>query len=240
MPTNTAVLSPPARSSASSRVRVLQGLLYTGFWVVMLFVAAGTVHWTRGLICCVTYGVSVLVMGGVVQRLNPALLPARTQWRHRDTKPFDKIILAIFLPLSTIQPVVAGLDVVRFHWSSMPLSTLPLGLALFIPGMSLIGWAMAVNPWAEGTVRIQSDRGQQVVRTGAYRFVRHPMYLGMVLMNPGFACMFGSAWLLVLSGLMAVILVVRTALEDATLQRELHGYSEYARGTRWRLVPGVW
>lgn len=231
-------VSPQAQHSAFRRV--VQSLLYMALWIAMLFVSAGTVHWTRGWICCILYGTAMVTMGAIVHRLNPGILAARTKWRHRDTKHFDKILLSIYLPLNIVQPVIGGLDVMRFRWSSMPPWTLFLGLVLFLLGVTVIGWTLAVNPWAEPSVRIQSDRGQRVVQAGPYRFVRHPMYVGMIIMDPGLACMLGSFWLMAVAGVIILILILRTALEDATLQRELAGYAEYAQGTRWRLVPGVW
>lgn len=224
----------------SGAARLLQGLGFMAFWIALLFVSAGTIRWTRGWICAITYGITMLAMGFVVARINPALIAARAKWRRHDAKLYDKIILAIYLPLTILQPAIAALDAVRFRWSPMPFWTLYPGLAIFFFGVVLIGWAMAVNPWAEASVRIQSDRGHQVVRSGPYRFVRHPMYVGMILMYLSVASILGSNWALSIAGIMAIILIVRTALEDRTLQRELPGYSEFADVTRWRLVPGLW
>lgn len=224
----------------SGLARIFQGLAFMAFWIALLFVSAGTTHWLRGWICAVTYGVTMLAMGFIVSRINPALMPARAKWRRRDAKLSDRIILAIYLPLSILQPAIAALDAFRFRWSPMPFWTLYPGLAIFFICVVLIGWAMAVNPWAEASVRIQSDRGHQVVHSGPYRFVRHPMYVGMILMYLAVALMLGSNWALALAGFMAVILIVRTALEDRTLQRELPGYREFTGVTRWRLLPGIW
>jgi protein-S-isoprenylcysteine O-methyltransferase Ste14 len=236
----------PARKESKFRKygidRLLQGLGFGVFWVALLFVSAGTVHWLRGWICAISYVATMLTVGVVIWRLNPGLFTARAKWRsNRGTKPFDKIILPIYFPLTIAQPAVAGLDSVRFRWSSMPFWTLYAGLALFFAGIFLMASTMAVNPWAEATVRIQTDRGQQVVRTGPYRFVRHPMYVGMILMYFSIALMLGSMWALAIGALMAALLVIRTAFEDRTLRRELPGYEEFATTvTRWRLLPGIW
>jgi len=220
--------------------RVLSGLGFMVLWVGLLFGFAGTMDWTRGWICAGSYLFSMLTLGMVVSRLNPELISARANWRHGDTKQFDKIILPIYLLLTIVQPAIGGLDAVRFRWSSMPFWTLYLGLALFAVAIFFLTWVMAVNPWAESTVRIQTDRGHQVLRTGPYRIVRHPMYVGMSLMYPSAALMLGSWWALAVSGLMGMLLVVRTGLEDRALRRELPGYEEFTRVTRWRLAPGIW
>jgi protein-S-isoprenylcysteine O-methyltransferase Ste14 len=138
------------------------------------------------------------------------------------------------------QPVVAGLDAVRFRWSSMPFATVYLGLALLACGMALIAWAMAVNPFAERSVRIQSERGQTTVTTGPYRIVRHPMYLGALMMFPATGLVFGSWWTVVIGIILALLFVWRTGMEDRFLFRELPGYPQFAATTRYRLLPGIW
>lgn len=242
----SATALPPATQQPASKFekygisRMLSGLAFMAFWTALLFVSAGTIHWLRGWICALSWIVIMLTMGIVVWRRNPSLMAARANWRRGDTKRFDKVILPFFLPLTIVQPAVAGLDAVRFRWTSMPFWTLYLGFALFLVAIAFIASVMAVNPWAESTVRIQADRGQQVVRSGPYRIVRHPMYVGIILMYPATAIMLGSLWALAIAAVIAVIFIVRTALEDRTLQRELPGYREFAAATRWRLLPGLW
>ncbi len=220
--------------------RVLQVAASTALWLIATFACAGTLRWTRGWICTGVY-IAVLTAAGVAVRLrNPVIYEARAKWRHSDTKRFDKVLLSIYLPLTYVQPAVAGLDAVRFRWTSMPFWTVWPGIALFVAAMGLASWVMMVNRFAETTVRIQTDRAHTVVSTGPYRWVRHPMYVGAILMYPATALMLGSMWALAVAGLIAVLMVVRTALEDRTLRRELVGYEEFTTRTRWRLVPGIW
>ena len=103
-----------------------------------------------------------------------------------------------------------------------------------------IAAAMAVNRNLETTVRIQRERGHQVTTHGAYRLVRHPMYVGMITQLSAVALLLGSGWALVPALGCAIMIVVRTALEDRTLLRDLPGYPEYASATRYRLAPGIW
>jgi protein-S-isoprenylcysteine O-methyltransferase Ste14 len=100
--------------------------------------------------------------------------------------------------------------------------------------------AMAANPFLESTVRIQKDRSHVVVTAGPYRIVRHPMYVGALVMFAAWPLLLGSAWSFVPLAAMVPALVVRTALEDRMLQRELAGFADYAQRTRYRLLPGVW
>lgn len=220
--------------------RALQIIGFTALWLALLFGAAGRVDWERGWIFVALYVVGMGTTGVVVKRANPDLLEARAKWRRKDTKPFDKVFLAAFVPLSTVQPAIGALDVVRFGWSHMAEWWLWAGIALFVAGMALMAWSMVANRHAETTVRIQTDREHSVVTHGPYRFVRHPMYVGAISMYVSSAMILGSEWALWLAGVIAVMFVWRTALEDRTLRRELPGYEEFAARTRYRLLPGVW
>jgi protein-S-isoprenylcysteine O-methyltransferase Ste14 len=112
-----------------------------------------------------------------------------------------------------------------------------IGLLL---AMGLVAWVAINNAYLSAVVRIQDDRGQQVVTTGPYRYVRHPMYAADLFFFWGIPLLLGSWWALVPSLLIVVVMIIRTALEDKTLQAELPGYKEYAEKVRYRLVPGVW
>ena len=101
-------------------------------------------------------------------------------------------------------------------------------------------WAMVHNPHFERGVRIQAEREHRVAKTGPYRYVRHPAYIGSFAFELATPILLGSLWALIPGVLSALLILVRTALEDKTLQEELPGYREYARHTRYRLLPGVW
>jgi protein-S-isoprenylcysteine O-methyltransferase Ste14 len=209
------------------------------FWIAVLFVSAGTWRWPRGWVCVALYFSTMMATGALMKRFNPELLQARSNWKYADTKPFDKIILRVFLPLTFVLPAVAGFELRLAHRFVAPW-TLYAGAVVFLAAMAIVNWALITNRFAETTVRIQSDRGHSVISSGPYRFVRHPMYVGSILMYPGTALMLGSRWAPIVGIVIAAILVVRTALEDRTLRRELAGYEEYAAVTRYRLIPGVW
>jgi protein-S-isoprenylcysteine O-methyltransferase Ste14 len=107
-------------------------------------------------------------------------------------------------------------------------------------GWALFMWAMGANAFFSEAVRIQEERGHTVVTDGPYRYVRHPGYVGAILALFATPLLLGSLWALIPAGLATIGYVVRTALEDKTLQEELDGYTEYAQQTRYRLLPGVW
>jgi protein-S-isoprenylcysteine O-methyltransferase Ste14 len=112
-----------------------------------------------------------------------------------------------------------------------------LGLAL---AGALIFWTLAANTYLSRMARIQEDRGQVVVTAGPYRFVRHPMYSGIILLFIGMPIALGSLWALLPGAVIGALFVLRTAKEDRMLRDELSGYAEYAQRVRYRLVPRVW
>ncbi len=232
--------SPAAPTGSRGAKLLLQVCAFFLWWIGSLFLAAGRLDWIRGWISVALVVVGMPAVGLIIRRYNAPVLEARSNWRHKDTARFDKIFLAIYGPLITIQPAVAGLDAGRYHWTSLPFGFVYAGSTLFAAALALITWVMVVNPFAEKTVRIQTDRGHTVVTFGPYRFVRHPMYVGMILLFVSTAFVWGSVWALRLDAVMAVLLIWRTAREDRTLRQELAGYEQYAAITRYRLLPGVW
>jgi len=230
--------SPLPKPSAARRL--LQVVVTYVWFIASLFIAAGRWDWIRGWISVALSVVGLTAVGLIVQHYNPELMAQRARWRRKDTKPFDKIFMAIFMPLVVIQPAVAGLDAVRYHWSSMPFGFVYPGVILFVLSMVLIAWVMAINPYAETSVRIQTDRGHTVVTSGPYRLVRHPMYVGVMLDYVGNSLVWGSAWALGITGVIILLFLWRTAREDRTLRQELSGYEDFAAHTRYRLLPGVW
>jgi len=239
MPEESVEASSPQPKPGAAR-RLLQVLFNYVWFTCALFLAAGRLDWTRGWISVALSVVVLTAMGLIIQRYNPELMAERARWRRKDAKPFDKIFMAVYLPLVLLQPAVAGFDAVRFRWSAMPFAFVYVGAVLFIVSSVLLTWAMVVNPYAETSVRIQHDRGHQVITSGPYHFVRHPMYVGIVVMSLANPLIWGSVWTLAMSGFLVLLFIWRTALEDQTLRRELPGYEEFAARTRYRLLPGVW
>jgi len=226
-------------NKAGVRSIIVQSILIIiGFAV--LFAAAGTLDWLNGWIYAVLIVISQSVSWAVLARVNPQLLNARGTLAKKDTKGFDRVWIALY-PLFTFgNLVVIGFDAVRFQWSSMPLWPAFAGILIFIFAMVIATWAMAVNKFFEWTARIQEDRGQQVCTDFPYSIVRHPGYSGLILSHLSYPLILGSWWGFVLAGLLSLIIVARTSLEDRMLQEELPGYKEYAQQVRYRLLPFIW
>lgn len=218
----------------------LKGLIGVAILVLMPPLLAG--HWDLPTVWALiaVYIGFLLAAWFTIFRRDPDLLRERQQ-SGPGAKRWDRIWLTIYSMILLSTLVVAILDVGRFHWSdTVPIWLQVAGLVGFAASLVFAGWAMAENTFFSEVVRIQHDRGHRVVATGPYRYVRHPGYLGNIIAWPCTALAIGS-WLALLPAAVVVVLyVIRTALEDRTLQAELAGYVEYAQQVRYRLVPGIW
>jgi len=216
-------------------VRVLGGSVF----VLLIFAAAGTFHWPRlwfflGFYLLATSGLMIWL-----KKRDPELFRERTTVK-KGVKAWDKIIVKVYTALLMVLYIVVPLDAVRFGWSRVPSALSWSAFGVIFLAWVVVFWAFRENAFLSALVRIQSDRGHAVCTTGPYRFVRHPMYLAVILVLPGVPLFLGSLYGLIPAGLAAALFVLRTSLEDRTLQRELPGYADYAARTRWKLVPKVW
>jgi protein-S-isoprenylcysteine O-methyltransferase Ste14 len=203
------------------------------------WVFAGRIGWPQLAHLMTFFTIFYLLSLSILYRLNPDVITARAKI-HKGTKTWDLVWLAIYTLSTVASAIVAWLDVVVYRATTMSQWWEIPGYLLFGAGMALFTWAMAVNRFFEKTVRIQTDRGHQVIDRGPYAFVRHPGYSGAVLFHAAQCLVLGSRWVAYVSALMVVEVVVRTVLEDRTLREELPSYEDYARRVRYRLVPGIW
>jgi len=204
----------------------------------LLFVLARFLGWTLGWIYLGLLGAGLMVNLVCLLRWNRELIGRRMRL-GKGTKPWDIVWSVLIAPVMIAVFVVAWLES-RERAPIPPDAAWVLGLLLFLPGWALITWSMAVNPFFEKTVRIQTDRSHRVIDGGPYATVRHPGYVGFAAWFLATPLLLGTHWAFVPAVLTVVGLVVRTALEDRTLRAELPGYAEYASRVRFRLVPGVW
>jgi protein-S-isoprenylcysteine O-methyltransferase Ste14 len=220
---------------------ILQAALGLVAYGLILFLPAGRVDWIWGWAQLIVVALFMAAHPLLLIPINPELLAEREKgFRDEGVKSWDKWIAG--LAAGTLLPlwVVAGLDV-RFHWTGgMPLIFHLCGLLANILGYGLFLWAMVSNAFFAEGVRIQQERGHSVATGGPYRYVRHPGYAGAILAALATPFLLGSLWALIPAALSATLYVVRTSLEDRTLREELPGYGDYAKQTRWRLLPGVW
>jgi len=229
---------PEVRSGAIRwMIREMAGNLIL---IALLFGIAGRWDWWAGWALSGIYIVWSVATAVLILPVNPEMLAERARPRP-GTKRWDTILLVALGVAMLAEYVVASMDA-RWGWTPpMPLAVRIAGLMAAALGYDvLLVWAMVSNAYFIATVRIQSDRGQAVATGGPYRYVRHPGYLGTILLHLGVPFLLNSLWALIPGVLGVLVLVVRTVLEDRTLQAELPGYVAYAGRVSYRLLPGVW
>ncbi len=217
---------------------VIQRITLLLVFAVILFAAAGTLRWLQGwiyLLYTLLLETCTLIL---LAKRAPEMLDQRGTW-PAGVRAFDKAFIVLWLTLSFITPVVAGLDK-RLGWSPMPMAAVYCGAVVIVLSYTLATWAMVENEYFEQFVRIQTDRAHQVVTSGPYQIVRHPGYAGAILGAISTPLMLGSWYTFIPAGLVALFFIIRTALEDRTLRQDLEGYESYSQQTRYRLFPGLW
>jgi protein-S-isoprenylcysteine O-methyltransferase Ste14 len=213
--------------------QVLFTFILTG---AVMFLSAWTVAWKWAWILM---GVNIVVLGINFFALPAELIEERGR-KKENVKAWDRILAVMgIVPYFGVY-VVAGLDY-RFYWSpELDACVHALSLLCYFLGSMLVTWAMVSNRFFSTMVRLQTDRDHTVATGGPYRFVRHPGYVGFIITLVTTPIILGSLYALPVSALSVILLVIRTALEDATLKAELGGYAEYSKKVKYRLLPFIW
>ena len=224
---------------------VVKLIVQTVVWVttmgILLFVAAGTCKWSAAWFFLAEEGSLGLAVGLWLARHDPALLAERlAPIVQRDQKRWDKLLMGVVFVGWNGWLVVMALDAQRFRWSTMPFGWRVVGAVLIFLSIFIAWLTFRENSYAAPVVKLQRDRGQSVISSGPYRYVRHPMYAGAILFFFGAPLLLGSLWGLALVPLLIAVLAVRAVNEERLLATELDGYSDYAKRVRNRLVPLVW
>jgi protein-S-isoprenylcysteine O-methyltransferase Ste14 len=220
---------------------IIQLLLFIGVVPLLPLLISGNwlwwEAWVYAILCILGFVVSRVLAG----RRHPGLLSERARFmRHADALPWDKVLAPLLSLGGGFMPLVAGLDA-RFSWS--PAFILPVklaALAVILAGYALASNALIENRYFSGVVRIQADRDHHVVSSGPYRWMRQPGYAGALLTYLGTPVFLDAVTAFLPTAILLILLVIRTYLEDTTLQERLAGYGEYTREVPYRLLPGVW
>lgn len=219
---------------------VLTSLIAVVLLAASLFLSAGTLLWWQAWIYLFTAAAILVLDYVVLVPISPDLLGERSRYQ-KGAKAWDQLLSRL---MATIGPVVilivSGLDY-RNSWSGdFPAWIVVIAMEFVLLGGLLALWAMAANRFFIGMVRIQDERGHRVVKSGPYRYIRHPGYLGSLFYILFTPLALGSLWALVPAVLTLGVIILRTYLEDNTLKNELPGYQEYTAEVHHRLVPGIW
>jgi protein-S-isoprenylcysteine O-methyltransferase Ste14 len=211
------------------------GLLVLG---VIVFVPAGTLAYWQGFVFIIVFTLSTNLIGLTLARNDPALLERRMKvGPAAETRPVQKAIIAIAFAGMIALVIVSALDH-RFGWSRAPAWIAVLGNVLVALGLMIDLVVFRENSYGAST--IETMAGQHVISTGPYALVRHPMYVGVLILVIGTPLALGSYWGLLFLLLTVPILVLRILDEERMLASDLDGYMTYMHTVRYRLVPGLW
>ena len=216
----------------SAITKFLLGLVCTA---LLLFVPAGTVHFPSGQLLILLLFVPMFVAGLVMMAANPALLRSRLQVREPQREQKSVVALSGLMFLGGF--IAAGLDF-RLGWSAMPKTVCICAAVLFVVAYILYAEVLRENTWLSRTVRVQE--GQQLVDTGLYGVIRHPMYAATILLFLSMPLVLGS-WVACAFFLPYPLLIAkRIKNEEHLLEEQLNGYADYKDRVKYRLVPYIW
>ncbi len=204
-----------------------------------IVLTAGRWDWIEFWIFLATYLTVFVAWGMYLKFKKPDLMEERLTAFGKGKK-WDRILISIYWIMILVFLFTAALDAGRYQNFITPIPIKILAMLFILAGYALGFWSGIANQYLSSFVRIQEERGHQVSQAGPYRFIRHPMYAGDILTYPFVALFLNSLWALIPAVLIILLFILRTHLEDNTLQKELDGYREYAQQVKYRLVPYVW
>ena len=239
METKTA--NPKLAGTFTRRQLISLIVTYLFIPVILLLIGWDLTWWQAWLFSALIFTAGIGGRG-LAERRHPGLMAERTNIEKAPgVKSWDKVLSPLMgISISFPLIIVAGLDH-HLRWSpAFPIWLNTIGLILIALGYAFSVWALVENRFFSSMVRIQTDRGHVVCDSGPYHIVRHPGYVGNILPLFGIVLALSSVWTLIPAIIALVIVVIRTALEDRTLQEELPGYRDYAQRIRYRLFPGIY
>ncbi|MFB3897759.1 MAG: isoprenylcysteine carboxylmethyltransferase family protein [bacterium] len=220
-------------------IRILASLL---IFFMLIFGSAGRLDYWQGWIYYSIYlgFIGIFLYKYITDTAFKDLVKERMK-PGPGTKWWDKIFYIMYIPFSMITIFLSVLDAGRFDWAlKVPISIYIISCILYILSIGFVSWAMWTNRFFSSMVRIQTDRGHQVIQTGPYQYLRHPGYAGAIVWWLTTPLVLGSILGCIPTSIIILGFIIRTVLEDRTLQKELPGYQEYTQKVKYRLFPKIW
>jgi protein-S-isoprenylcysteine O-methyltransferase Ste14 len=216
-------------------IGILGLVVFSGVW----FFIAGRLTWWQGWAFLLTFIIYVSILAWRLSKVNPELMQERNRPANV-AEAWDRAVIGIYSVILVVLLIVSALDGGRYGWSVIPLGVQLIGWLLLVAAGAIIWHVMMTNAYLSSWARIQEDRKQVVVQEGAYRYIRHPMYLGIILAFLGIPLALGSWWAMIPSIAIVGLFVFRTNREDQMLKDGLDGYAEYMKKVKYKLLPGIW
>ena len=206
-----------------------------GLITLMLFLPAGTWHYMQAWVFLALMFIPMLLVGVWLYLFQPELLAKRLNNKEKEQQ--QKSVVALSGLMFIFGFVLCGLDY-RFAWSSVPLWLMIVASVFFLIGYGMYAEVLRENAYLSRTIEVQED--QQLIDSGLYGIVRHPMYTATILMFVSIPLILGSLWALIIFGIYPLLIVLRIQNEEQVLAKGLAGYTDYQKRVRWRLIPFIW
>lgn len=216
----------------NSIVKLLSGLVMIA---ILLFLPAGTWHYLHAWLFIALLFVPMTMIGIWLYLSQPNLLAKRLGNKEREQQQKNVVALSGLMFISGF--VLCALDY-RFGWSSVPVWLVVVASVIFLLGYGMYAEVMRENAYLSRTIEVQE--GQQLIDSGLYGIVRHPMYTATILMFMAIPLVLGSFWALFVFAIYPILMVLRIQNEEQVLAKGLAGYPEYQKRIKWRLVPFIW
>ena len=210
-------------------------LFFIPVWLLVFFPPAGTFDFWQAWVVLAILFIPAALVSVYWLKNDPEVVERRA--RISEKEPEQKLIMKILYLFFVLTFLVPGFDR-RFQWSNVPTPVVIVAEILVLLGYGICLWAIAENRFASRTVQVGEE--QTVISTGLYAIVRHPMYLGILLMCIALPLALGSYWAIIPALFIIPVLGARIWNEENVLVRELKGYREYMQKTKYRLIPGIW
>ena len=202
---------------------------------LLLFLPAGTWHYWHAWLLLALLFVPMVCMGIVMLIFSPELLSKRLN--NKEKEQTQKHVVALSGLMFIAGFMLCGFDY-RFVWSQVPVWVVVVASLLFLLGYMLYAEVLRENAYLSRTIEVQDN--QQLIDTGLYSIVRHPMYTATLLMFLFMPLVLGSWWALLIFSIYPVLIIKRIQNEEQVLAKGLKGYVDYQQRVRWRLMPWVW
>jgi protein-S-isoprenylcysteine O-methyltransferase Ste14 len=222
------------------RNQILEFVGFFSAFALALFIPAGTIAWPAGWIFFLLFMGFYVGVTVWLYKQDPGLMQERLHLGTTDQQGWDKLLFPLLILFPFVWMILMSLDAERFHWSPVPLWIQALGAALLLFSFYLMFIAFRENSFASPVVRVQSDRGQTVISTGPYHYVRHPMYSGIMVFGVATPLLLGAWYGVPVAVVFIALLARRAVLEERTLRANLPGYADYMARVRYRFIPRVW
>ena len=218
-------------------VRLVIGFL---FIIAFLFGTAGTFSWPEAWLYIIIQFSFSTTLSIWLKKNNPELLKDRMTFMKKSAKSWDKAIMIGTIPFFIALLIIPGLDAVRYQWSQVSFALKTISFIVIIASLALVSWVRKEDAYHSTVGEMPKEQQHKLITTGPYKYVRHPIHLGVIALFFCLPIALGSLYGLIPAAFLVIAIIIRTHLENKTFHKELPGYKEYAKKTKYRLLPGIW